>query len=190
MGNTGQDNTMAEGMGIGHAGQCGGSARFATQAEAQQSIDDMTVVKHWNPSRSSAAIGVVCSLVFPAVIMLLAASLFAVVFGAGPNAQGAGLFVGAIVETILVILYASVFYPSYFTSNPMLRRSDDVSFANCFMGGIVFGLLWNENIRTSMLVKRPEKGASYIVAIVLGGIVVTNFMLSFAFGMIGEVLMW
>lgn len=46
MGNTGQDNTMAEGMGIGHAGQCGGSARFATQAEAQQSIDDMPVVKH------------------------------------------------------------------------------------------------------------------------------------------------
>lgn len=147
-------------------------------------LDEMPVVKHWNPSRISGALGVVCFFVFPRVIMLLAASFFALAFGAGDFARDAGECVGAIVATALAIVYAAVFYPSYFTDSPVLKRSDDISFANYFAGGIIFGYLWNKNIRFSQYVKRPEKGVSYIVAMAMGGVAASCLVASFCVGLL------
>lgn len=116
--------------------------------------------------------------------MLLAASFFALAFGAGDFARDAGECAGAIVATALVIVYAAVFYPSYFTDGPVLKRSDDISFANYCMGGIIFGWCWNNNIRSSKITKRPEKGVSYIVAMAMGGVAASCLVASFCVGLL------
>lgn len=105
-----------------------------------------------------------------AVAALLAAGLTAILMGAGaPLAQASpvvqfalcvGLLTG-VLEYAVMIIYAVLFYPSYFTNRPRLRSSAAISFANCAFGGLVFGLLWNSN-----LTKRV-KGVSAKVCTVL-----------------------
>ena len=67
----------------------------------------------------------------------------------------------ALVYVIFCIVYAAKIYPSYFTDKPMIESSQAISFLNTFVGGIIFGLLWNHNLT------RREKGISNIVFIVL-----------------------
>ncbi|MEC4272400.1 hypothetical protein VJ923_04390 [Adlercreutzia sp. R25] len=90
-----------------------------------------------------------------AVAALLAAGLTAILLGAGaPLAQASpvvqfalcvGLLTG-VLQYAVMIIYAVLFYPSYFTNRPQLRSSAVISFANCAFGGLVFGLLWNSNL--------------------------------------------
>lgn len=127
----------------------------------------MPVVKHWNPSLASGAIGVVCYFVLWSIVALAVGSVYALAFGAGELSRDMGGLLAGIPQLAVMLVYAAVFYPSYFAGDPVLRRSDDISFANYFAGGIIFGYLWNKNIRFSQYVKRPEKGVSYVVAIVL-----------------------
>lgn len=131
------------------------------------SIESMPVVKHWNPSLASGAIGVVCFFVLWSIVALAVGSVYALAFGAGELSRDMGGLLAGIPQLAVMLVYAAVFYPSYFAGDPVLRRSDDISFANYFAGGIIFGYLWNKNIRFSQYVKRPEKGVSYVVAIVL-----------------------
>lgn len=62
---------------------------------------------------------------------------------------------------IFSIVYAAVFYPSYFSFIPKLNSSQLIAFFNGFCGGIIFGLCWQFNL------KKNVKGVSHIVYIVL-----------------------
>lgn len=99
----------------------------------------------------SYLVGFVCM----AAAALPAAGLTAILLGAGaPLAQASplvqfalclGLLTG-VLQYAVMIVYAALFYPSYFADRPRLRSSAAISFANCAFGGLVFGLLWNSNL--------------------------------------------
>lgn len=83
----------------------------------------------------------------------------------------AGTVISAIL-TVLFIVYALVYYPSYFTDSPKLTSAGTISFLNLFAGGIIFGCLWNYN-----LTKR-SKGVSNVVFVVFAILsIVANFFL-------------
>ena len=67
-------------------------------------------------------------------------------------------------------MYAAKIYPSYFTDKPMIDSPEAVSFLNTFVGGIIFGLIWNHNLT------RKEKGIAHIVFIVF---IAVAFVLAF-----------
>lgn len=74
------------------------------------------------------------------------------------------ILVITLVITAFSLVYALVFYPSFFGPNPKLRSNTAISFLNGFTGGIIFGLIWNYNL------SQKKKGVSYIVATVFAGI--------------------
>ena len=76
----------------------------------------------------------------------------------------------ALAYIVFCIVYAAKIYPSYFTDKPMLASSEAISFLNCFVGGLIFGLIWNHNLT------RGEKGIATIVFIVL---IAASFVLAF-----------
>ena len=99
--------------------------------------------------------GYLVALACTAVAALLGAGLTAILLGAdAPLAQASPLVQFAfcvgpltgVIECAVFILYAVLFYPSYFTDRPRLHSSAAISFANCAFGGLVFGLLWNSNL--------------------------------------------
>lgn len=99
--------------------------------------------------------GYLVALACMAVAALLGAGLTAILLGAGaPLAQASpliqfalcfGLLTG-VLEYAVMIAYAALFYPSYFTDRPRLHSPAVISFANCAFGGLIFGLLWNSNL--------------------------------------------
>lgn len=143
-------------------------------------LDGMPVVKRWNPSLASGAIGVVCYFALWSLVAFAEGSLCALAFGRGELAADMGRLLAGVVQLAVMLVYAAVFYPSYFAGDPVLKRCDGISFANYFAGGIIFGYLWNKNIRFSKCVKRPEKGASYVVAIALASVGLGGSVLSLA----------
>lgn len=143
-------------------------------------LDGMPVVKHWNPSRASGAIGVVCFFALWSLVAFAVGSLYSLALGPGELSRDMGGILAGVVQLAVTLVYAAVFYPSYFTGDPVLKRSDDISFANYFAGGPIFGYLWNRNIRFSQYVKRPEKGTSYVVAIVVASAGLACSLLSLA----------
>lgn len=55
-----------------------GQTTIAAQAAAQPTtLDGMPVVKHWNPSLASGAIGVVCYFVLWSIVALAVGSVYA-----------------------------------------------------------------------------------------------------------------
>lgn len=154
----------------------------ALKAMVSQSapLDGMPVVKRWNPSLASGAIGVVCYFALWSLVAFAEGSLCALAFGRGELAADMGRLLAGVVQLAVMLVYAAVFYPSYFADDPVLKRCDGISFANYFAGGIIFGYLWNKNIRFSKYVKRPEKGASYVVAIALASVGLGGSVLSLA----------
>lgn len=156
-------------------------AAGATHGSVQPTtLDDMPIVKHWNPSRASGAIGVVCFFALWSLVAFAVGSLYALALGPGELSRDVGTLLAGVVQLAVMLVYAAVFYPSYFAGDPVLKRSDDISFANYFAGGIIFGYLWNRSIRFSQYVKRPEKGSSYVVATVVASAGLACSLLSLA----------
>ena len=81
--------------------------------------------------------------------------------------------IGTVIDSVLIVLfivYALVWYPSYFTDSPKLTSAGTISFLNLFAGGIIFGCLWNHNLT------RHGKGISNIVFVVFAIIsILANF---------------
>lgn len=76
----------------------------------------------------------------------------------------------ALIYVVFCIVYAVKIYPSFFSDKPMIDSSEAISFLNCFVGGLIFGLIWNHNLT------RREKGVAHIVFVVLIG---ASFVLAF-----------
>lgn len=103
------------------------------------------------------------------ILGVLAAAIFNGFVGGSLDENGqatggaiTGIF--SLAYLIFCIVYAAKIYPSYFTEKPMITSNEAISFLNTFVGGIIFGLLWNHNLT------RQDKGISNIVFIVLIGV--------------------
>ena len=86
------------------------------------------------------------------------------------TSSGTMIAIFAFIYVVFQIVYAAKIYPSYFSGKPMLESSEAISFLNAFVGGIIFGPLWNYNLT------RGQKGISNIVFIVL---LAATFVLAF-----------
>lgn len=69
--------------------------------------------------------------------------------------------IACILWYVLGIVYATVFYPSYFTEKPKVKSSRAISFLNFTFGEVVFGALWNRDLT------KKAKGTSHTVFVVL-----------------------
>lgn len=68
------------------------------------------------------------------------------------------------------IIYALWIFPSLFGDKPVLRNNQVISFLNCFLGGLIFGLIWNWSLT------KGQKGISNLIYLI---ILVLFFALSF-----------
>lgn len=140
-------------------GECIG--RETLQTAAQTASESMPAIESWKPAPVFSVLGVLANATaFPFVLWMLS---IPVAFVGG----SAGLSVSLLIWSGISIAYALVVYPSYFTKKPLIKSSHAISFLNYAIGWIIFGALWNDNILCSNLEKRPKKGYSHIVFVVL-----------------------
>lgn len=132
------------------------SASFVEGTPSEKSaIDNMPVVRDWRPAPGFSALGVLAG----AFVWIMLAVLV-------------GPLVAWIIQTVVLAVYAIVFYRSYFTDSPRISSSKAISFLNYAVSfssnfvSVIIGWCWNRNLRTSHETKTPKMGISYIVAIV------------------------
>ena len=147
----------------------------ATQSrtpEPEQTVfpDDFPAIREWKTSIGFSILGIVASLLFWIVLVLLFGFLIESYVGGRFRETTLGRLAGApagIVTYALCIIYVAVFYLSYFKNNPRITSSKAISFLNFFFGGVIFGALWNTNLTKSRRRTNPDKGVSYIYAIII-----------------------
>ena len=132
------------------------SPQFSAIPPTEKSaIDDMPVIKNWQPAPGFSALGVLAGAFVWIFLAILVGPLLA-----------------WIIQTVVLAIYAIVFYRSYFTENPRITSSKTISFLNYAVSfssnvvSVIIGWCWNRNLRTSHETKTPKMGISYIVAIV------------------------
>jgi len=115
----------------------------------------------WKTSILFSALGLLCPALAVGALFLIFHYLF---IAASPEALSVVrpilsvlIPILALAYIVLLLSYPSKVYPSYFSEKPRLRSARQISFLNCFVGGLVFGLLWNRNLT------RCEKGISNYV---------------------------
>lgn len=125
----------------------------------------------WSTSYGLVILGWLCSSALGALTRLL------------PDDSGLSspafifLIVLAIAFTVLILVYALVIYPSFFTDKPKLRSSKTVSFLNGFVGGIIFGFIWCSNLKKR--IRGISHGVySFIVIAALIISVISGFLLA------------
>ncbi|MDO4503044.1 MAG: zinc ribbon domain-containing protein [Coriobacteriia bacterium] len=101
---------------------------------------------NWRYDLVFCIIGVVASMCLQAVTRVL------------PDPFGMIL---SIVMMGALLYYSLLIYPTLFGSAAKITSNKAVSFCNFFLGGIIFGLLWNHNLT------RKERGISYMIAAAL-----------------------
>lgn len=113
-------------------------------------ILDMPVLENWKPAPAFSVLGAVSNFIVGSIV----GELFGIPFVAAACC-------------LVMILYAVIVYPSFYTSKPLIKSSKTISFFNYFVGWIVFGWCWNRNLNKSHIARKPKKGSSYIVFIVI-----------------------
>lgn len=141
------------------------STKEAASAEyAPKPTASLPAINEWKPAPLFSVLGVIANFAIGSVLEAITMSLF-------------GVLIYAAVLTAAAVVYSVVFYRSYFTEKPLIKSSKAISFLNYFVGWVVFGWCWNKNLRRSNETGKPQKGISYIVIIVLYGL-----MLSYCIG--------
>lgn len=101
----------------------------------------------WKTDTVFTIIGIVAAMAFNGILGALA-----------DNAIGGVLSLAYIVFSIV---YALKIYPSYFTAKPDIDNPQLIAALNTFLGGIIFGLIWNHNLTLN------KKGVAHIVFVAL-----------------------
>lgn len=138
-------------------------------------LETLPVVANWKTSVGFSVLGVVASYVaWFALVAGLSVGL-AVAVGNASSVSYIGFLAGQVTicfVAVLQIVYALVFYKSYFGEKPVLKSSKAISFANFLFGGVIFGALWNANLTKNRAKGWADKGSSYVVAVVLAAIAI------------------
>ena len=143
------------------------------------------VLETWKTSVGFSVLGAIVGFPLVMLLMILLSSLvsFGMASGIGAAVSMAPELTSAVASALvtpiaailfyaLSMVYATVFYPSYFGSKPKVKSSRAISFLNLTFGFVIFGVLWN-----SALTKR-SKGASHIVLVVLTAFMIAGAMMS------------
>ena len=141
----------------------------ASPGYGQFYTDNAPVLRNWKPSVWASILGIVLSSGSSS-------------YSGGAQviqADRANLIILAIIPIIIFTLIAIwglihtlVVYPSLFGPNPKMRSNAAISFVNCFLGGIIFGLLFNHNL------SQGTKGVSNVVLAVFCGLGIVLGILS------------
>lgn len=156
------------------------SAAAAQQAKAPQVQTVMTVNKVVNesPNSGQARISVLDSWktsvgfsILGFVLIGVWAAVFGWIIAIGispalprmPYQSTTGItgVINGLIYSAICILYALIFYPSYFTEKPLIKSSRVISCLNFLFGNVIFGAFWNHNLTLK------KKGVSYCVFAIL-----------------------
>ncbi len=114
-----------------------------------KSDGEYPVLDNWKESKGMCVLGVTCVIALNVVYEMLGDNIGVI----------ATLF--SLAYIVLMYIYALSIYPSYFTPKPKLTGNGKISFLNIFLGGIIWGLFFQNNIA------KRKKGISNIVFVVL-----------------------
>lgn len=139
----------------------------------------------WKTSVGFSVLGALVGLPLTMLLMILLSSFvsFGVASGIGAAASLAPELTSAVASAlvtpiaailfyVLSMVYATVFYPSYFGSKPKVKSSRVISFLNLVFGFVIFGALWN-----SALTKK-SKGSSHVVLVVLTALMLVGMVVN------------
>lgn len=165
----------------------GGRGGVAPSSSLPRVIDSLPAIKGWETSVGFSVLGVVASMASTLLLSLVNTmiALGVLFLFADVLASVAGEFVGAlapflnvVVWNTICIVYAAVFYPSYFKEAPVLKSGKAISFLNLMIGGIIFGALWNANLTKSRRSGEPHRGVSFAVFIASSVLVLLSLVLA------------
>lgn len=164
---------------------CATGLAQAAQQIAPPACGAAPVLKTWKTSVGFSLLGALVGLPLAMMLMILLASFvsFGVASGVGAAASLAPELTSAVASAlvtpiaailfyVLSMVYATVFYPSYFGSKPKVKSSRVISFLNLVFGFVIFGALWN-----SALTKK-SKGTSHVVLVVLTALMLVGMVVN------------
>lgn len=127
--------------------------------------DDSFVLTRWKTSVGFSVLGVMAGFILWMVaIVVMFLPLIMVTGLTSPTYIGSlSGWIAMFASDVIQLVYALVFYRSYFKSKPLLKSSRAISFCNLLFSNIAIGSLWNSNLTRSRNDSRPHKGVSYIV---------------------------
>ncbi len=134
-------------------------------------LDDYPVLKSWKTSIGFSILGAFAGLLVGELIgrLVYVSEILCLVLG--------------FVYIAMMIVYALVVYPSYFKEKPLVKSSRAISFLNLFVGFVIFGCIWNHNLKSSQVKETPRKGVSNIVytifQVILVLLAITMIVLSY-----------
>lgn len=109
------------------------------------------VIDNWSTSIGWSIAGAICVPLIIAIIGLITCFLANITNSYIP------IFVWEIIYFSFLIVYVTVFYPSFFSDKPKIKSTKIINFLNLGIGGFIFGPIWNHNLTTR------KRGISYIV---------------------------
>ena len=164
---------------------CATGSAQAAQQSAPPACGAAPVLETWKTSVGFSLLGALVGFPLAMMLMLLLASFvsFGVASGIGAAASMAPEVVSAVSSAlvtpiafilfyVLSIVYATVFYPSYFGGKPKVRSSRAISFLNLVFGFVIFGALWNSSLT------KKSKGSSHVVLVVLTALMLVGMVFS------------
>jgi hypothetical protein len=130
-------------------------------------ITGFPVLDNWSPRYGMTAWGIILSLFLSRFLVMMLgseSSVVGIIDLAGVSGLWSSVLTVSVVSLIFGVIqiwYALAVYPRYFTDNPVLKNNGQISFLNGFLGGLIFGLFFNHNL------KRQVKGSSHIIWVIL-----------------------
>ncbi len=126
-------------------GQCG--AKFY-RVEMFDCHGEYPVLDNWKENKAMCCLGAICCISFNVVFEMM-------------NNIGVIAMLVALAYVVFQYIYALSIYPSFFTKKPKMTGNWKISFLNLFLGGIPFGIFFQNNI------PKREKGISPLIFTVL-----------------------
>lgn len=132
-------------------------------------LDDCPVLKKWKIFPGFSILGAVVGLFVGELISMLI------------NVSSILWFIFSIIYFAMMIVYALVIYPSYFKEKPLVKSNRAISFLNLFVGSVIFGCIWNHNLKLSRSRNTPHRGISNIVYAIGEMIIILVMVVSMIF---------
>lgn len=153
------------------------SANTPVHQPQQNQIYNIPALRDWKTSVGFSILGwVLFRAIFGSLVTVV--SVFsAVIFWQATSSlfYYVPLITCEIAIASLEIVYAAVFYPSYFKEDPVIKSSKVISMLNLMFGDIIFGAIWNANLTNSHNFSTIHKGKSYIVFIVCNSLFIAMY---------------
>lgn len=118
-----------------------------------------SVLDDWKTSVGFSILGLILAILWAGLggIIVLIGVNFALPHLPANSAIGFASAINGLLYQIVCLVYALVFYPSYFKNKPLIKSGRMISCLNFLFGNVIFGPIWNRNLTNK------KKGISYSV---------------------------